>query len=746
VAYFKQTTFGGLAPIVTPRLLAESYAQVANNVEIESGRLSAEPLSKAVVRLADLTHNHIYLYEDVNWLSWVKKVSVASGPIPDDTNGRLYWTGDDYPRISDRDLILSGAGPHPAGSYRLGIPAPSVAPLAVAETGTGLGDTPQDSAYVYTYVSVYGEEGPPSPPSDSLELIDSGAVLLTFPTLTGLNGVYPGNYHFEYNPLIADSSKIRIYRANTGSNSTEFQFLDEIQMNATSYLDIKSSTQLGEVLPSNTWIGPPNDDGSLYPNGPLQGLIAIANGGFAGFSGKRFCLSEPFLPHAWPIEYRITTEEDIVAISGTSNGVIALTDGAPYFITGTDPSSMTAIRVDLAQACINVDSVVDMGEYVLYCGPDGLVSVQGTQGGVITRDLVSFDDWNDDFYPDIVKCFRHEGTYVAFWEKNGVCGGWRWDPRSQQATLTTTGSLETPPLFNADGIGPIITLSGPSTVTLQIGDSYVDAGAQAIDDVDGVISSLITVYNPVDTSTAGSYTVTYNVSDEAGNPALQVERTVSVTAIGAPVITLLGDASVQITAGQTYSDAGATATDAEDGDLTGSITAINTVDTNVAGNYTVTYFVTDSNGNNALTVTRAVEVLSSLVTNTSGDYSINPTVTLNLPTSGTVDVRATLFASWTFAMNTSTSPEISDFVLFADGIELARTTQTVFDASGGEPSVPRFFTSNFNFNPWVTQTISGAGGTSVYEIKRCYPGTIIEQDGFSPNSVAITWSITAEIN
>ena len=52
-------------------------------------------------------------------------------------------------------------------------------------------------------------------------------------------------------------------------------------------------------------------------NDTLTITSAVANGVFAGFTGKRFCLSEPYLPHAWPIAYRITLEEDIVAIGAS---------------------------------------------------------------------------------------------------------------------------------------------------------------------------------------------------------------------------------------------------------------------------------------------------------------------------------------------------------------------------------------------------------------------------------------------
>ena len=79
-----------------------------------------------------------------------------------------------------------------------------------------------------------------------------------------------------------------------------------------------------------------------------------------------------------------------------------------------------------------------------------------------------------------------------------------------------------------DTTPPVITLLGSPTVNLTAGNSYTDAGATALDNVDGDITSKIVVVNPVNTSTAGTYTITYNVSDAAGNAAAQVTRTVIV--------------------------------------------------------------------------------------------------------------------------------------------------------------------------------------------------------------------------
>jgi len=424
MAYFKRDTFSGTAPGVAPRLLAEKFGQVAENVDFESGRLVAITEDSDTYTLQSGSRRSIYYYRDTSWLEWSQDgVSVVPGPIPGDTTDRLYFTGQDYPRMGTVYTLVSGSNGYPANSYRLGVPAPGNAP-GVTIAGTADDTlTPNDVSYVYTFVTAFGEEGPPSSPSSIIQLDDTQTTTLSLPT----SDQPSGNYNF------GSGSLKRIYRSNTGSTNTQFQFAGEVPFTSTTFNDIQDADTLGEVLPSATWIGPPDDNASLYPDGPLKGLISLAQGTMAGFTGKRFCLSEPFLPHAWPIGYRITTEEDIVAIASTANGVAALTDGQPYFITGTEPSSMTAVRIDLAQACVNVNSVVDMGDYVLYAGPDGLCGVESASGSVVTKGLISVKQWNTDFHPTTIRAFRHEGTYVAFHST----GGWVYDPRADESALST---------------------------------------------------------------------------------------------------------------------------------------------------------------------------------------------------------------------------------------------------------------------------------------------------------------------
>ena len=138
--------------------------------------------------------------------------------------------------------------------------------------------------------------------------------------------------------------------------------------------------------------------------------------------------------------------------------------------------------------------------------------------------------------------------------------------------------------------------------------SLLDAGATASDTEDGdLTASNVVGGDVVDTNTVGAYVITYDVTDSDGNAAAQVTRTVNVTADSAPVITLVGG-NVTLTVGDAYTEQGATATDAEDGDLTANIVITGNVNTAVAGTYTVRYNVTDSAGNAATEVTRTVTV------------------------------------------------------------------------------------------------------------------------------------------
>ena len=142
---------------------------------------------------------------------------------------------------------------------------------------------------------------------------------------------------------------------------------------------------------------------------------------------------------------------------------------------------------------------------------------------------------------------------------------------------------------------PVILLVGNILVTHEAKTTYVAAGATASDTLDGNLT--VTSVSTVITDAVGSYSVTYSVSDANGNAADSVVRTVSVVDTTKPVITLLGSVTETVEAKGTYTDAGASASDILDGNLT--VTSLSSVNTDAVGSYSVTYSVSDANGNAA---------------------------------------------------------------------------------------------------------------------------------------------------
>jgi hypothetical protein len=100
---------------------------------------------------------------------------------------------------------------------------------------------------------------------------------------------------------------------------------------------------------------------------------------------------------------------------------------------------------------------------------------------------------------------------------------WIVGPLPVSATISD-GSLQSAPFelvvwVTPDDVPPVITLNGSASVSIIAGSNYQDAGATAIDNVDGDVSDQIVVDNPVNTSRVGTYTVTFTVADTMGNTA-----------------------------------------------------------------------------------------------------------------------------------------------------------------------------------------------------------------------------------
>jgi len=542
MAYFKQSVFGGEAPAIDPELLPDNYGQLALDADYSSGKAVTLAADQSVTlngtntlwTSAATLYQYKFGSNDPVWLSFRKEnvsgslptASIVPGPIPDDTLGRIYFTGYDsadannannqqfnkpgrYPKITwnqyidysdSTDYKITNSNPNtnlstgiqyggiisqitprtdtdfnqPHIFFRLGVPKPSGTLLATPAGGTDTGEI-TTVAYAMTYVTVDGREGPPLI-SNTVELkADRAHVTLVHtraPFVTPAGGAgtdadrRPNDGLNESHAI----NRIRMYKSQTGSESTQFQFLYETEVFDKSNGTVKYPTYLSatllndtldiplaEVLPSADWIGPPDDDTGTYPDGPMQGLCSIGQGIMAGFAKRRLCFSVPFVPHAWPVAYRTSVAYDIVAIKPCRGGLVVLTTGTPYFVYGNDPTTMALTQIDFQQPCINPLSVVLIRDIVYYASPEGLCAISGTQGTIVTADLINRDQWNpyevpegtqgryfsldlvDVYKPDEYTAFNFRDTYVAF-PPDPDDDGFAFDPFREDTRLTSIGS------------------------------------------------------------------------------------------------------------------------------------------------------------------------------------------------------------------------------------------------------------------------------------------------------------------
>ena len=411
---FKLQTFSGQAPKVYARLLPEDMAQVATNCRLDSGRLepwksnSSSSVSFATGTISASTKT-IFKYSSSVWIASNSELDIVRSPVAEDQHERIYLTGSSFPQMSTAQIIGNGT------YFRLGIPKPAdLASVALSPTPSANAETevPQSRSYIFTYVSYYGEEGV-NCDAEAAQVVDvhtDQTVTITFPTNP------TGGYNLLYK---------RVYRTDAGGT---YRFVADVAIAAGAFADTVAEVNLGEEIPTTTFDAPPDDVTADHKDGPLLGLVAIPNGILAGFSGQTVSFSEAFQPHAFPDEYKLTVKSDIVAIAPLNTGLLVLTKEKPAIIQGLDPSSMSMMEVDSSLSCVSKRSVVDMGEFVMYASPDGLVMANDNGLNLITEQMLSRDQWQE-YTPSSIVAFQWEGHYLAFYNNGTESKGFIFDPR-----------------------------------------------------------------------------------------------------------------------------------------------------------------------------------------------------------------------------------------------------------------------------------------------------------------------------
>lgn len=388
-------SFQGERPRIDPRHLPNEFAQTAKGCHFYHGNLS--PLRQLADAGSSVIFDAktIFRYLNEHWFAWNVDVDAVNSPIANDPWQRVYYTGDSYPKVTN-NAIFSGNN-MPVASYRLGVQAPEV-PISgvVTESPTDEIDPndDEDRYYTHTFVTGQGEEGPPGEASAKIVLLypnEPG----TFVTLALL-------------PPESNQSNItsrRIYRTSTGGGTADYLFVAELPISQSEFIDNMEDAELGAALETYDYERPPED---------MFGLVSMANGILAGFTGNTVCFSKSYLPYAWPTDYQMTTEHNVVSRIAVGNSVAVLTEGYPYIFSGVTPESMAGQKIESNQACVSKRSAVVASGMVIYASPDGLVAISNSSAEVITDRIITKEQWQS-FQPSTIEAYLQEGRYLAFY-------------------------------------------------------------------------------------------------------------------------------------------------------------------------------------------------------------------------------------------------------------------------------------------------------------------------------------------
>jgi len=425
MAVISLTKFSGVAPRYSPNKLGPDMAQTALNVRLAANTLGSwKTTTTALTGLTAADPSTIYRFgqnltsDSQYWFHWTADVDVVKGAIAGDQTERTYFT---HPTQGARQTnnsraLTGGSGDYPWNSYPLGIPAPVPTPTAVVATNGDPDEPTETRIYTFTYVSILGEEGRPSPVSSTLDLKPTGATV----TVGNLGTTAPTGY-------AGYITAKRIYRTLSGNFNTEFQLVDEIPISQATYTDNVASSALNEVITTVTYNPPPAG---------VFGVTQMANGIMLLFKDYDIYVSEAYLPYAYPTGNMQAVDFPIVGGEAVGSSAVICTTGNPYLLTGTDPSALSLVKLDAPQACVSKRSIAAADGGVLYASPDGLIFVTAS-GGVtnVTAPFFTRDEWQA-LVPSSIDGYFHDGRYYGFYNNGTVQRGFIFDPSQGSGAFT----------------------------------------------------------------------------------------------------------------------------------------------------------------------------------------------------------------------------------------------------------------------------------------------------------------------
>jgi hypothetical protein len=157
-----------------------------------------------------------------------------------------------------------------------------------------------------------------------------------------------------------------------------------------------------------------SDDYDPPPAG-LQGLTAVQNNILSGFVGNKLYLTPPNTPHAWPEEFAITFQHNVIGLAPINGAILVLTEAYPFVVEGADPAAgMSVRRIDALYPCLNRKGIVSMNYGVVYPTHDGLALFSPASGPtIITQSNFDNDSWGTELDPSTIVADFYGDAYIA---------------------------------------------------------------------------------------------------------------------------------------------------------------------------------------------------------------------------------------------------------------------------------------------------------------------------------------------
>lgn len=367
---------GGLLPRVPDNRLPDGAATVATNCDFGYGELRNMRDSLQIGTLANQAKS-IYTDDGLAFFSWTGDVDAVPSPMVNDTFNRVYFSGDGGIKMAARALTSVNGGP-PSTAYLAGVPRPSVAPVLSAINGITAATT-ETRAYVYTFVNIYGEEGPPSAPTKVTTDVTAEVLVTVTKDAVG-----------SYAPI----KEVRVYRTPTGSTIADYFYAGNLQVQAlptgtTNFTDATKASALNEPL-SSTDFYPPDD--------ALVGLMSLPNGILCAWKGRDLHFCVPYKPWAWPPSYVKSLDSTIVGGIVHGSGAVITTVRSPHLLSGVSPDAMTVSKLNVAQAGVSKWSIGVVDGSVMYASNDGLVMIVGATASLApSQRFFTRDAWRKKY-------------------------------------------------------------------------------------------------------------------------------------------------------------------------------------------------------------------------------------------------------------------------------------------------------------------------------------------------------------